>query len=136
MLPADPPVHTRLRRLVSMAFTRRQVERLAPGIEALAASLITTGAADLMGSFAHPLPMTVFCDLLGIPPEARTDVRGWIGPMLAGGVAPFEAYATSARTMLAFTRELIEDKRRTPADDLLSALIEPATVTTACPRTS
>jgi cytochrome P450 len=132
MLAADPPVHTRLRKLVSMAFTRRQVERLAPGIEALAASLLddvakaltTTGTADLMDSFAHPLPMTVFCDLLGIPPEARTDVRDWIGPLLAGGVSPFEAYATSARTMLAFTRDLIEDKRRTPADDLLTALIE------------
>jgi cytochrome P450 len=132
MLSADPPTHTRLRKLVSMAFTRRQVERLAPKIEALTASLLddvakdlaTTGTADLMSTFAHPLPMTVICDLLGIPQEARTDVREWIGPLLAGGIATFEAYATSARRMLAFMHELIADKRATPADDLLTALIE------------
>lgn len=132
MLTADPPTHTRLRKLVSMAFTRRQVERLAPTIEALAASLLddvaeeltATGEADLMRTFAYPLPATVICDLLGIPQEARADVRGWVGPLLAGGVGTFEAYATAARRMLAFTRELIEEKRRTPAEDLLTALIE------------
>jgi len=132
MLVADPPTHTRLRRLVSTAFTRRQVERLAPGIETLCATLLDdvakqladTGEADLMASFAYPLPMTVICDLLGIPPEARTDVRDWIPPLLAGGVGTFEAYDASARRMLAFTRDLIAEKRRTPADDLLTALIE------------
>jgi cytochrome P450 len=132
MLTADPPTHTRLRKLVSMAFTRRQVERLTPKIEALTASLLddvakelsTTGEADLLASFAYPLPMTIICDLLGIPPQARADVRDWISPLLAGGVGTFEAYSTAARRMLAFTRELIEEKRRTPADDLLTALIE------------
>jgi cytochrome P450 len=132
MLTADPPVHTRLRKLVSTAFTRRQVERLAPGIEALCASLLddlaarlaATGEADLLASFAHPVPMTVICDLLGVPAQARADVRGWVGPLLAGGVDTFAAYATAARRMVAFTRDLIEEKRRTPADDLLTALIE------------
>jgi cytochrome P450 len=132
MLTADPPTHTRLRQLVSMAFTRRQVDRLAPAIESLVASLLddvakqlaTSGEADLVGTFAHPLPMTVICDLLGIPPEARTDVRDWVGPMLAGGVGTFEDYAAAARRMVAFTRDLVEEKRRRPADDLLTALIE------------
>lgn len=132
MLTADPPTHTRLRKLVSMAFTRRQVERLAPSIEALCASLLdgvadelaTKGEADLVASFAHPLPMTVICDLLGIPPEARTDVGDWVGPLLAGGVGEFESYAAAARRMLAFTRDLIEEKRRAPAEDLLTALID------------
>lgn len=132
MLTADPPTHTRLRKLVSMAFTRRQVERLTPNIEELCANLLDTaakqlaetGEADLMASFAYPLPITIICDLLGIPPESRTDFRGWIGPLLIGGVGTFEAYADSARRMLAFTRALIEEKRHTPADDLLTALIE------------
>lgn len=132
MLTADPPTHTRLRRLVSTAFTRRQVERLAPSIETLSASLLddvakqlaTAGEADLMTSFAHPLPMTVICDLLGIPAQARADVRDWVGPLLAGGVGTFEAYAHAARRMLAFTRDLVDRKRREPADDLLTALIE------------
>jgi cytochrome P450 len=132
MLIADPPTHTRLRKLVSTAFTRRQVERLAPSIETLCATLLDdvarqladTGEADLMTSFASPLPMTVICDLLGIPPEARTDVRDWMPPLLVGGIGTFEAYDASARRMLAFTRDLIEEKRRAPADDLLTALIE------------
>ncbi|TDV47804.1 cytochrome P450 family protein [Actinophytocola oryzae] len=132
MLTADPPTHTRLRRLVSMAFTRRQVERLTPKIETLTASLLDdvakelaeTGEADLLASYAYPVPMTVICDLLGIPPEARTDVRTWVAPLLKGGVDTFDAYATAARRMLAFTRDLVEEKRRTPADDLLTALIE------------
>jgi cytochrome P450 len=132
MLTADPPTHTRLRKLVSMAFTRRQVERLAPNIEALCASLLdgvadelgTFGEADLVASFARPLPMTVICDLLGIPPEARTDFRDCVGPLLAGGVGTFESYAPAARRMLAFTRDLLKEKRRAPADDLLTALIE------------
>ena len=132
MLSADPPTHTRLRKLVSMAFTRRQVERLTPDIEALCARLLddveaqlaATGEADLVASFAYPLPMTVICDLLGIPVSARTDVREWIGPLLAGGVGTFEAYAGAARRMLAFMRDLIAEKRREPADDLLTALIE------------
>jgi cytochrome P450 len=127
----DPPSHTRLRKLVSMAFTRRQVERLAPRIESLSATLLDdvarrladAGEADLVTSFAHPLPMTVICELLGIPAEARSDVRDWVGPLLMGGVGTFEDYSAAARRMLAFTRDLIEDKRRTPADDLLTALI-------------
>lgn len=132
MLSADPPTHTRLRKLVSMAFTRHQVERLTPDIEALCARLLddvearlaATGEADLVAAFAYPLPMTVICDLLGIPASARTDVREWIGPLLAGGVATFEAYAGAARRMLTFLRDLIAEKRREPADDLLTALIE------------
>jgi cytochrome P450 len=132
MLTADPPTHTRLRKLVSMAFTRRQVERLKPGIEAICAALLddvakeldTTGEADLVSSFAYPLPLTVICDLLGIPPESRTNVRTWIGPVLAGGIAGFEAYATAARKLVTFLQELVAAKRRNPADDLLSALLQ------------
>jgi cytochrome P450 len=132
MLTADPPTHTRLRRLVSMAFTRRQVERLAPRIEALTAGLLEdvagrladTGEVDLLATFAHPLPMTVVCDLLGVPEEGRAEVREWIGPLLVGGVGPFEEYAAAARKMLAYMRELIALKRREPAEDLLTALIE------------
>lgn len=131
MLTADPPTHTRLRKLVSMAFTRRQVERLAPNIEALCASLLddladefaTKGEADLVASFARPLPLTVISDLLGIPAEARTDLRDCVGPLLAGGVGTFEVYAPAARRMLAFTRDLLAEKRRAPAEDLLTALI-------------
>ena len=65
----------------------------------------------------------MICDLLGIPPESRADFRTWVGPLLIGGIAGFEAYA-AARKMITFLRELVAEKRRNPADDLLSALLE------------
>lgn len=132
MLTADPPKHTRLRKLVAMAFTRRQVERLAPGIEAICAGLLddlgvelaATGQADLMASFANPLPLAVICELLGIPRETRADVHDWLQPLLVGGINGLEPYAAAARKMIAFLRDLIAQKRAVPGDDLLSALVE------------
>ena len=130
MLAEDPPTHTRLRKLVSMAFTRRQVERLEPRISALCTELLddlatelAAGDADLMATFAHPLPLTVICDLLGVRPESRAHVRSWIWPLLAGGVLSFEEYASAARKMLAFMRALVAEKRAEPGEDLTSALI-------------
>lgn len=131
MLTADPPTHTRLRKLVTVAFTRRRVERLAPRIETICGSLLddlaeqlaTGEEADLVASLAYPLPVTVICELIGIPPESRADIRAWTGPLLVGALAGFDAYATAARNMLGFLRELVADRRRAPADDLLSALV-------------
>jgi cytochrome P450 len=131
MLATDPPAHTRLRRLVSAAFTRRRVEELAPRIELICADLLdgleetlaAKGEADLIAVFAAPLPITVICELLGVPPESRDDVRGWAGPLLAGRFAGYDAYLRASQEMVAFLRGLLADKRRAPADDLLSALI-------------
>ncbi|MFI6792967.1 hypothetical protein ACIBG4_37105 [Nonomuraea sp. NPDC050383] len=79
MLMADPPEHTRLRRLASKAFTRTVIERLAPGVEQLAHELIDAiapaGIADLVAAFTGPLPMAVMCDLHGVPEQHRDDLQ-------------------------------------------------------------
>jgi cytochrome P450 len=131
MLATDPPEHTRLRRLVSAAFTRRRVEGLAPRVERICAELLdrleetldAEGEADLIAAFAAPLPITVICELLGVPAESHDDVRAWAGPLLAGRFAGYEAFLRASQEIVEFLRGLLVDKRRAPADDLLSALV-------------
>ena len=126
MLNSDPPDHERLRKLVNKAFTARRVERLRPRITAIAAGLLddmsTRTEADLLASFAFPLPITVICELLGIPAGDRDDFRTWSATIVSNAAAPevFQAHATA---MARYFVALLAAKRREPADDLLSALI-------------
>jgi cytochrome P450 len=128
LLYHNPPDHTRLRRLVSAAFTRRRVEQLAPRIQQIADALLDaldgTVETDLIATFAYPLPMTVICELLGVPEGDRNDFRGWTSTSIAGPFAGTETYVAAATTMVGYCRELLADKRRNPTDDLLSALVE------------
>jgi cytochrome P450 len=132
MLAIDPPEHTRLRRLVSAAFTRRSVDELAPRIERICADLLDAmakkldadGEVDLIDAYAAPLPITVICELLGVPRESHADVRGWAGPLLAGRFVGYEVFSRAAGEFVDFLHALLADKRRQPAGDLLSALIE------------
>ncbi|MHC3474219.1 cytochrome P450 family protein [Streptomyces sp. 7R007] len=126
LLIADPPQHTRLRSLVSRAFTMRRVEELRPRIRQITDTLLDEmlphGRADLVESFAYPLPITVICELLGVPEMDRAEFR----KVSTEAVAPTSAqseYAAFER-LAAYLTELIQDKRRAgPGDDLLSDLI-------------
>src|SRR5438132_9764259 len=81
MLNVDPPDHTRLRNLVSKAFTPRMVEQLRPRIESIAADLVdglaSEPAADLIGRFAYPLPVIVIAEMLGVPARDRAQFQEW-----------------------------------------------------------
>ncbi|MGI5171047.1 cytochrome P450 family protein [Spirillospora sp. CA-253888] len=125
MLDSDPPDHTRLRRLVGGAFTARRTESLRPRIEALTGELLDAlegrAEADLMESLAFPVPFTVICWLLGVPPDDRARFRGWSNLLVSGAGTPEVADAGAA--MVAYLRGLLEDKRAAPQDDLLSDLI-------------
>ncbi len=127
MLSFDPPDHTRLRRLVSAAFTRRRSERLEPRIQELTDALLDglAGRAevDLISEFAYPLPISVICELLGIPEADRAAFRGWTRPLVSGGLAGLTAYTAAATALVDYVRELLDRKRAVPADDLLSALV-------------
>jgi cytochrome P450 len=130
LLALDPPDHTRLRRLLAAAFTRRRSEQLAPRIQELTDDLLDrlqlrarTGPVDLITEFAYPLPIAVICELLGVPEGDRGDFRAWTGPLVAGALAGFEAYSAAATSLVGYVRELLARKRRQPADDLLSALV-------------
>ncbi|CAL9402648.1 Cytochrome P450 monooxygenase PikC [Streptomyces sp. enrichment culture] len=130
LLVADPPRHTRLRALVTRAFTARRVEALRPRVQRITDDLLDAmlplGRADLVESFAYPLPITVICELLGVPELDRVAFR----KLSTEVVAPVSlASGEDAVVRLGeYLTELIEDKRRAgPAEDLLGALIETTT---------
>ncbi|MGW1668216.1 cytochrome P450 family protein [Streptomyces sp. NPDC002324] len=127
LLNMDPPDHTRIRRLVSRAFTPRQTARLRDPIRRTADALLDAvapyGRADLIASYAAPLPITVICDLLGVAPHDRHDFRAWTDTLIAPDPARPGRAKEAVRGILAFFTQLIDDKRADPADDLLSALI-------------
>ncbi|MFI5972989.1 cytochrome P450 [Streptomyces sp. NPDC051452] len=133
LLNIDPPDHTRLRRLVSKAFTPRRVAEFAPRVQELTDRLIDDfarrGSADLIHEFAFPLPIYAICDLLGVPGEDQDDFRDWAGMMIRHGGGPRGGVARSVKKMRGYLAELIHRKRETlpatptPGEDLLSALI-------------
>jgi cytochrome P450 len=132
MLAVDPPDHTRLRRLVSAAFSTRRVETLRPRVQAIVDRLLDGIAAqgpdatvDLVASFAFPLPFTVICELLGIPDDDRRPFGAAFTRLLAPAPTP-EAYARAKEasdTVVAMLGALVEAKQRDPDDALVSALI-------------
>ncbi|WP_411102909.1 cytochrome P450 family protein [Streptomyces sp. cmx-4-9] len=127
MLMSDPPDHTRLRRLVAREFTPRRIDALAPRIQEVTDGLLDAMAADgerrtdLIDAFAFPLPMTVICELLGVPELDRDAFRGWSNEMVAR-TSP-EAEARAYEEMPRYLTGLIEAKRARPGDDLLSGMI-------------
>jgi cytochrome P450 len=129
MLRSDPPDHTRLRRLVSKAFTARRVAELRPRVQAitdrLLDAIVPTGRADLVADFALPLPVTVISELLGVPLTDRHDFQRWTDDMLLQGARPPDPVKVEAawRQMRSYVTTLLEAKRARPGDDLLSALI-------------
>ncbi|MFI6050952.1 cytochrome P450 [Streptomyces violascens] len=128
LLNIDPPDHTRLRRLVSKAFTPRTVAQFAPRVQELTDRLIDAfeakGSADLIHEFAFPLPIHAICDLLGVPREDQDDFRDWAGMMIRHGGGPRGGVARSVKKMRDYLAELIHKKRENPGDDLISRLIE------------
>lgn len=126
MLSTDPPGHTRLRKLVNKAFTTRQVAALRPRIEQITADLLDAMAGadevDLMEAYANPLPVTVICELLGVPFDDRDDFQAWTRA-LVGVVGEEEHRPAAAAAMAKYLSELVRAKQTQPADDLLSELV-------------
>ncbi|MFI5697290.1 cytochrome P450 [Kribbella sp. NPDC051586] len=128
MLGANPPDHTRLRKLVTAAFTRRRIDALEPRIREIAAGLLDDMAAtgdrvDLVNAYSYPLPITVICELIGIPPVRREDFRQWSSVFVNATMHTAEEYIDATTLMLDFVHELITQKQQAPTDDLLSGLI-------------
>ncbi|MFF5563652.1 cytochrome P450 [Streptomyces sp. NPDC012623] len=132
MLELEPPDHTRIRRLVSKAFTPRTVERLQPYVRKLAAELVgrlvAEGGGDLLTAVAEPLPVAVIAEMLGVPEADRPLLRPWSAAICAMyELNPSEdtarhAVAASAE-FSAYLRALIAERRTAPGDDLVSELI-------------
>ncbi|WP_333733540.1 cytochrome P450 [Streptomyces sp. IBSBF 3010] len=132
LLDLEPPDHTRIRRLVSKAFTPRTVEQLVPTVQRLAAGLVDDfveqGGGDLLAAVAEPLPVAVIAEMLGIPESDRAPLRPWSAAICGMfELNPSEETARAAvRASLEFSaylRELIAERRANPGPDLISALV-------------
>lgn len=133
MMETEPPDHTRLRSLVAKAFARGHVERLRPRVQAIADGLLDAagagagGSFDLIEDFAEPLPVAVIAELLGVPEADRHLLRPWSASIVAmyeyDRTSAVETAAVSAAAgFTAYVRELAEERRRRPQDDLVSDL--------------
>jgi len=132
ILNIDPPDHTRLRRLVSKAFTPKMVHELRPRIEALVDdaldAMAARGRADVVPDLAFPLPFTVISEMLGMPEGNRDEVRGWshtLTKTLDPILTPEEVQASlvAANSMVGHVQDVLAWKRDHPADDLLTGLL-------------
>jgi cytochrome P450 len=132
MLTSDPPEHTRLRRLVSKAFTPRAVENLRPRIRQIVDELldgIVGDEFDLVEEIAYPLPVIVISEMLGVPPEDRADFKRWSDDVVATLGGPFTTPEVQARGRKAieelaeYLSGVIAERRTAPRDDLISGLI-------------
>ncbi|MEU3298865.1 cytochrome P450 [Streptomyces sp. NPDC006678] len=130
MLNSDAPKHTRLRKLVNSEFTPRRVEALRPKIQDIVGKLLdacpTGEPVDLLPAFAFPLPITVICELLGVPPEERSVMQRLSTTVAQTGFSEESkrAQQKAEEDLHAYFTELIARKRRSPGEDLLSALTE------------
>jgi cytochrome P450 len=133
MLLVDPPSHTRLRGLVAKAFTARRMEELRPRIEAIVDELIDAvidqGGMDVRRDFAHKLPVTVICDMLGIPDQDRgvflndSNVRGRILDPVELTREELDLANASSQKSAAYFKTLFDYRRANPGDDLTTALL-------------
>jgi cytochrome P450 len=133
-LVLDPPDHTRLRGLVSKAFTPKVVDAQRPHIEQVVDELLSRaearGELEVIEDLAYPLPVTVVCELLGVPPGDRETFKDWSGE-LARGLDPgtalvpevVERRRRAGNAFMDYFRALIAERRASPRDDLISALI-------------
>lgn len=129
LLSRNPPDHTRLRRLVSAAFTQRRSEALAPRVQQVTDALLDDldaagdGPVDLVAAFGYPLPITVISELVGVPRRRQGDFRRWSQISVSGSVHTAGTFVPAVTELVGYLRELIAEKRADPGDDLLSDLI-------------
>lgn len=133
LLMIDPPDHTRIRGLVQKAFTPRSIQALEPRIVEIVdehlARIPDHGPFDLLETFAVPVPLTVVCELLGVPVDRLDDLKRW-SSLLTELLDPISVVGALERSravigeIAAFFAERFDERRRDPGDDLLSALVQ------------
>ena len=134
MLNMDPPDHTRVRGLVNQIFTAKRVAKLEPRIQAIADQLLDRvqeqGQMDLIDDYAFPLPITVICELLGIPARDRNRFRHWSHAFVTSSAnitRSQKKFRKTKRLMEDFIRymtKLFDERRRQPQDDLITSLLQ------------
>ena len=133
MLGSDPPEHTRLRGLVSKAFTPRVVAGMRTHIQEIVDELIdaveNNGRMDMIWDLAYPLPVIVIAEMLGVPPDQRDTFKRWSDAIVATLGGPMVSPETAGRgreaaeEMAAYFHDVIAERRRAPQEDLISLLL-------------
>ncbi|MGV9925828.1 cytochrome P450 [Nocardia rhamnosiphila] len=128
LLSMDPPEHSRLRKLVAKAFTGRRVAELRPRTRAIVDEKLTAleqaGApADLVEGFALPLPVTVICEMLGVPPRDQHRFRDFSDAILSTTAYTREQIESARDSLETYLAEVVAERRQRPTDDLLGALV-------------
>ncbi|MEV8436625.1 cytochrome P450 [Actinosynnema sp. NPDC051121] len=127
MLNMDPPHHTRLRKLVTKAFTARRIEQLRPRVQEITDRLLDAagekGHVDLVDALAFPLPITVICEMLDVPLDERDEFRVWSNVLVSGGGSDPSVLQNAGAQMAGYLAKLVEHKRANPGEDIFSALV-------------
>src|SRR5262249_45740154 len=135
LIASDPPLHTRMRNLVSRAFTPKRVAELEPRIREISIELIEDmlrkDELDLTEDLSAPLPVTVIAEMLGVEPARRRDFKRWSddtvnSSSLSLADAEPARLEASVRALHEYMSQAIEERRRSPRNDLISALVEAA----------
>ena len=133
LLDAEPPRHTRLRKLVLRAFTSREIKALSPGLETLCHGLIDAFPAsepfDLLTAYCTQVPVVAICRLLGVPETMSTQLLDWSHKMVAMYQASKtteteHAAAKASQEFTEFLTNYVEERRKTPGEDLITRLIQ------------
>ncbi|OJH40398.1 cytochrome P450 [Cystobacter ferrugineus] len=134
LVTTDPPMHTRMRGLVSRAFTPKQISAMEPRVRELSRALIAEMASrsefDFMEGLASPLPVTIISEMLGVDTSRRGDFKRWSDTLIQSSSATLqsgkasEQVERSAREMLTYMQEVAEARRREPRGDLISLLVQ------------
>lgn len=130
MLDIDSPDHNRLRALVQKAFTPRFVENMRDRIDGLTSELLdrmdSRKSMDLIGAYALPVPTTIIAEMLGVPVEDRHKFHRWSSAIVASSPAGWEMFKAIPYVMafLRYIRKLVQSRRETPKEDLISALVQ------------
>ncbi|WP_434380168.1 cytochrome P450 [Melittangium boletus] len=141
LFTTDPPVHTRMRGLISRSFTPKQINAMAPRVRELSRQLVTEMTArdefDFMDALAAPLPVTIISEMLGIEPARRHDFKRWSDTLIDSGNESLQTGKTSERVeqcaqeMLAYIKVVAEERRRDPRGDLISLLVQDSDIAAA-----
>lgn len=130
MLFADPPDHTRLRALVNQAFTPRRVAQMAVQVQTITNELLSAiarvGEADLIASFALPMPVRIIAELLGIPAADQAQVADWSQAIISPGSRNlnYKMRKQKVRAFVDYLGEMFALRQQRPEDDLISALVQ------------
>jgi cytochrome P450 len=126
LINQDPPVHTKLRSIVTKAFTPKTVEKMEPGITEICRSLISRidqGEFDIVKAYTSPLPVTVIARMIGIPESDMERFKMWSDTVVGGSDTNYNDFPAIMKEMSSYFMNTVKEREKDPKDDLISAVL-------------